>query len=93
MTDSEDVVQNYIKVNSKSNAIGFLLALFFGPLGLFYSNWIAALILCGLAISTAATIVVPIICWLSAMAITFYLVPKYNKKVEAEARLISHGRT
>ena len=81
-------VNNYVKANEKSEFAGFLLTFFFGPLGLFYCNWISALILTLVAIASATSIIGPIICWIIAMIINFPYVNKYNSKVRATAELM-----
>lgn len=82
-----EAVQRYIDTHSKSQGLGFILTLILGPLGLFYSSWVAALILCVIAIASAATIIGPIICWLLAILISFAAVSKHNEKVKAAAEL------
>ena len=82
-----DVVQEYIDAHSKSQVLGFILTLLLGPLGLFYSSWVAALILCVIAIASAASIIGPVICWILAILIGFAAVSKHNKKVKAAAAL------
>ena len=86
--ESEDAVQNYIDVNSRSQMMGVVLTVIFGPLGLFYSSWIAALILCVVVVATVSTILVPIVCWITSVLLSLFFVPRYNKKVEAQARLM-----
>jgi len=87
-----EAVDQYIKTHSKSNGVGFLLTVLFGPLGLFYSNWIAALILCVIAFTTAVSIIGPIACWLLSMSLTFLFVSQHNEKVKAAANL-SHANS
>ena len=82
-----DAVENYIKTHSKSQGLGFVLTLLLGSLGLFYSSWVAALILCVVAIVSAATIIGPIICWILAILIGFSAVSKHNEKIKAAAAL------
>ncbi|MEW8403479.1 MAG: hypothetical protein AB2689_21700 [Candidatus Thiodiazotropha taylori] len=82
-----DAVQQYIDTHSKSQGLGFVLTLLFGPLGLFYSSWVAALILCVIAIASAASIIGPVICWILAIIIGFAAVSKHNEKVKAAAAL------
>ena len=82
-----DPVKAYISAHSKSQLGGLFLTLFLGPLGLFYSSWIAGLILCVIAIATLASIVGPIICWLLAIGISFVTVSSHNKKVRVTANL------
>lgn len=82
-----DAVQKYVDTHSKSQGLGFVLTLILGPLGLFYSNWVAALILCVVAIVSAASIIGPIICWILAILISFATVSKHNEKVKSTAAL------
>lgn len=82
-----NAVQRYIETHSKSQGLGFALALILGPLGLFYSSWVAALILSVIAIASATSIIGPIICWILAILISFAAVSKHNEKVKAAAAL------
>lgn len=82
-----DAVQRYIETHSKSQILGFILTLLLGPLGLFYSSWVAALILSVIAISSAVSIIGPVLCWLLAILISFFAVSKHNDKVKAAAEL------
>ncbi|MGM0785635.1 MAG: hypothetical protein ACQEUM_16130 [Pseudomonadota bacterium] len=82
-----DAVERYVETHSKSQFLGFFLTLIFGPLGLFYSSWVAALILCVIAVLSAGSIIGPIICWLLAILISFFAVSKHNDKVKAAAAL------
>jgi hypothetical protein len=51
-----NAIENYINVNSKKKVTGALLDFFFGPLGLLYTNWIAAVLLTVMAFGLAITI-------------------------------------
>ncbi|SEF95632.1 hypothetical protein [Marinobacterium lutimaris] len=82
-----EAVQRYIDTHSKSQGLGFVLTFLFGRLGLFYSSWVAALILCVIAIASVASIIGPIICWVLAIFIGFAAVSKHNEKVKAAAAL------
>lgn len=82
-----DAVERYIETHSKSQFAGFLLTFFLGPLGLFYSSWVAAVILLIIAFSTFATLVIPILMWLLSIIISFIAVDKHNQKVKAAANL------
>ena len=82
-----DAVAAYISTHSKSQLAGFLLTLLLGPLGLFYSSWVAALILCVIAFSSAATVIGPVICWVLSILISFFAVSSHNDKVVAAANL------
>lgn len=82
-----NAVNKYIDTHSKSQGLGFVLTLLFGPLGLFYSSWVAALILCVIAIASAFTVIIPIICWIASIIIGFITVEKHNEKVKATAEL------
>ena len=86
-----DAVTAYISAHSKSQLSGFLLTLILGPLGLFYSSWVPALILCVIATSTVLTIVVPIICWVLAIIISFGAVSRHNEKVITTANLSNNN--
>ena len=83
----DDAVQHYIDAHSKDQRLGFVLALFFGPLGLFYGSWVAALILCVITFISAATVIGPVICWILAILINFPAVRMHNEKVKAVAAL------
>jgi hypothetical protein len=80
-------VNTYIDAHSKSQLTGFFLTLILGPLGLFYSSWVAALILCVIVVASAASIIGPVICWVLAILISFVTVSSHNEKVEATANL------
>lgn len=82
-----DAVSAYVSAHSKSQMAGFILTLLLGPLGLFYSSWVAALILCVIAIASAASIIGPVICWLLAILISFFSVSKHNEKIKTAANL------
>ncbi|EHN68011.1 hypothetical protein [Aliivibrio fischeri] len=78
-----------MNLNEKSRLVSFLLTLFFGPLGLFYSSIAAALVLCIIAFMSASTIIGPIICWILAMAIGDHCTYKHNKNILQIKDLIS----
>ena len=82
-----DAVKDYISTHSKSQVAGFLLTLILGPLGLFYSSWVPALILCVLAFVSVASIIGPVVCWVLAILISFATVSGHNEKVKATANL------
>jgi len=88
-----ELTDNYIKAHSKSQMASFFLTLLLGPLGLFYSSWVSALILCVIAIAGAATIVVPLICWVLAILIGGMGVTQHNEKVRASAALAGSAGT
>lgn len=85
-----DTVQKYIDNHSKSQEIGFLLTFFFGPLGLFYSSWLTALILCVIAVTCAITgvlniVTIVVLCWPLTIFIGLISVGKHNEKVKTTA--------
>ena len=88
MTNAE---KQYITTHSKNKGLGFVLALLLGPLGLFYSNWIPALILCAIAFASAASIIGPFICWILAIIISIPAINNHNQKVKAAAALGVRG--
>lgn len=82
-------INNYINMHSKSQMAGFFLTLLFGPLGLFYTSWVAGLILTITAIGLGATIIVPVIIWVLSMLLSFGFVSDYNDKIKAKAELMA----
>ncbi|MFK8066809.1 MAG: hypothetical protein AB8D52_01025 [Gammaproteobacteria bacterium] len=80
-----EAIDKYVETHSKSQGLGFILTLLLGPLGLFYSSWVAALILCVIAIASAASIIGPIICWILAMIIGFFAVSKHKNKMGSDS--------
>lgn len=85
-----DAIQKYIDAHSKSQEIGFILTFFFGPLGLLYGSWFAALILCVIAVACMASgalniVSIVLFCWPLAIFIGFVAVGKHNEKVKNTA--------
>ena len=81
------VANAYINAHSKSQAAGFLLTFFLGPLGLLYSSIVAGVILLVIAVAGFYTIIAPIACWVLSMILTFFFVSKHNEKVKTTAAL------
>jgi hypothetical protein len=87
-----NALENYIKVNQKKKVTGALLAFFFGPLGLLYANWIAAVLLTVMAFGLAITIPgSQILVWPIGFIYSFFAVDKFNNKLKAKADLIFEG--
>lgn len=82
-----DVVERYVKAHGKSQATGVILTIFLGPLGLFYSSWVAAVILIGIAFVSVASVVGPIACWIISIPVSIGTVSGHNNKVRAAADL------
>lgn len=80
-------IESYINSHSKSQIIGFLLTLILGPLGLFYSSWVSAVILCAIAITSATSITIYVVCWGLSILLSFIAVSNYNKRVRDTANL------
>ena len=84
-----DTVQKRNDTHLKSQEIVFVLTFFFGPLGLFYSSWLAAMILCVIAVVIVASggsiISSIILCWPLAILIGLVTVGKHNEKVKDAA--------
>ena len=81
MTDAD---QEQIDKQRKSQSIGFLLTIFFGPLGLFYSSWLLAVIICSIGIALAITgmaniITIVALSWPVTIIISLVSVAKYNE--------------
>lgn len=71
-----------MNLNPKSRTASFLLTLFFGPLGLFYSSAVGGFVLTLICIFSVSTIIVPIICWILAIAIGDHCTHRHNQSVE-----------
>lgn len=73
----------------KSQLVGFLLTLFFGPIGLFYSSVPAALgfliasVSLVFSLPEAGFIFAPIV-WLASILASFFTVSSFNSKVAME---------
>ncbi len=70
-----------MNLNEKSRGASFILTLLFGPLGLLYSSIAGGVILIVIAITTAATIIGPLICWFLAIIIGDHYTHKHNKSI------------
>lgn len=87
MTNS---TQEYIENHRKSQSIGFLLTLFFGPLGLFYSSWVVALIIsitASVLVITGALNIITVVavCWPLAIVISLVSIGNNNADIIANA--------
>ena len=82
-----------MNLNEKSRLVSFILTLIFGPLGLFYSSVAGALVLTFIAFIAAATIIVPVICWILAICIGDHCTYKHNKNIENIKELVSSKNT
>ncbi|EGQ7740933.1 hypothetical protein NAL94_23690 (plasmid) [Vibrio alginolyticus] len=71
-----------MNLNPKSRLVSFLLTLFFGPLGLFYSSVAGALVLVIVAVVTAGSIIGPVVCWILAIAIGDHCTHRHNQNIE-----------
>ncbi|OEE81722.1 hypothetical protein OAI_11060 [Vibrio cyclitrophicus FF160] len=78
-----------MNLTPKSRNTSFLLTLFFGPLGLFYSSLSGALALLVIAFFTAASVIGPVICWILAMFIGDHCTVKHNKNIDNIKDLVS----
>ncbi|MCV3265265.1 hypothetical protein OGZ01_32690 [Vibrio harveyi] len=79
-----------MNLNPKSRLTSFLLTLFFGPLGLFYSSLSGAIALVVIAIATSATVIIPVICWLLAIGIGDHCTVKHNNNIDNIKNLVSN---
>ena len=72
----------------KSQLVGLLLCILFGPLGNLYSNVVAAVFLCIVAIILfmLLSVFTILIIWPIAIILSMHHVDKYNEKVELEER-------
>ncbi|MGR5165213.1 hypothetical protein ACPV4X_25315 [Vibrio owensii] len=79
-----------MNLNPKSRLTSFLLTLFFGPLGLFYSSVAGALVLVIVAVATAGSVIGPVVCWVLAIAIGDHCTHKHNKNIDNIKELVSN---
>tara|TARA_Y100001956_G_scaffold57128_1_gene56144 strand:- start:129 stop:374 length:246 start_codon:yes stop_codon:yes gene_type:complete len=79
-----------MNLNPKSRLVSFLLTLFFGPLGLFYSSVAGAFVLVIVAVATAASVIGPVVCWVLAIAIGDHCTHKHNKNIDNIKELVSN---
>lgn len=79
-----------MNLNPKSRLVSFLLTLFLGPLGLFYSSVAGALVLVIIAVATAASVIGPVVCWVLAIAIGDHCTHKHNKNIDNIKELVSN---
>ncbi|ODC05246.1 hypothetical protein BFW38_06360 [Terasakiispira papahanaumokuakeensis] len=79
-------------LNQKSRTTSFVLTFLFGPLGLLYASWPAAIILGVIAFVTAVTLVGPAICWVLGMIIGDSATRKHNRGIEEFKALMSQGK-
>jgi hypothetical protein len=89
--DMTKTTQEYIDNYRKSQSIGFILTMLFGPLGLFYSSWLVALIICIIASVCIITgilniITVVAVCWPVAIIISLVSIGKHNESVNVSAQ-------
>lgn len=72
----------------KSQAAQFLLTVFLGPIGLFYSSIAAGLAFCFISVGLALTIgpLVLILVWPASIVAGFLTVSAHNEKVAIENR-------
>lgn len=82
-----DKIDAYVATHSKSQGTGLALTVFLGPIGLLYGNWIAGVILLVVAVMFAATVVVPVLCWLASMITSWVVISNHNERVRAAAEL------
>ena len=78
-----------MNLNPKSRLASFLLTLFFGPLGLFYSSAVGALVLMIVAFVTFTSVIGPIVCWLLAIGIGDHCTVKHNQNIDNIKDLVS----
>jgi ABC-type transport system involved in multi-copper enzyme maturation permease subunit len=82
----------YVAAHGKSKGVSLVLTILFGPLGLLYTRWLAALILLVLSISLFTTVIVPVLCWIISIIMGHSGVDQYNQRLQATADLMA-GRT
>lgn len=76
-------------LSKKSRGTSLVLTFLFGPLGLLYSSFFAAVIMAVVIWVTFALIVIPLFCWLFCMFLGDYYVQKHNTNVDKLTRLLA----
>lgn len=76
----------YVTAHSKSQIVGLLLTLVFGPVGLIYSNWAAAVLLTVLAVPLFPLGLLLI--WPISMVVGLFTVRFHNARVMGTANLL-----
>ncbi len=86
-TQKDQDRQTYTDLMEKSRATSFWLTLFFGPIGVLYSNVVAGVIMIMIALAFSYTIVVPLIVWLLSMLLGDSFTTGYNEQLTAKLKL------
>lgn len=68
-----------MNIRHKSRLASLALTILFGPLGLFYSAPLAAVILLVMALLTLGTLIGPVICWVLAIAWGDHATHRHNQ--------------
>ena len=90
MDTQDQAIQRYIEDRKKNLVTAWVLALFFGPLGLMWVNLFYGIILTVVAVIGYSTIFVPVICWILAMFDAPFAASKHNQRVASEAALMAN---
>lgn len=86
--EKEKAIKEYYDEHKKSYTAGFMASLIFGPIGLFYSNWIAGLLLTSLGIFLAISFPLSlVIIWFISIVVGLDAVTSHNKKLMSKIKL------
>ena len=72
-----------MNLRPKSRATSAILTVLFGPLGLFYSSAAGAAVLILVALTSAGTVIGPLLCWAAAIFWGDHTVRRHNESVAA----------
>lgn len=92
------IIDDYYSARKKNQILGLVLTFFLGPIGLFYSNWIAALVLLVVyyfvfgSILIGAALTIYFLPWPIFMLISWILISNHNAKALTEAKLLYTSR-
>lgn len=80
-------------LTKKSRTTSLILTILAGPLGLLYSSPIAGLVLIVIAVALSWTIVVPVACWILAIAWGDHVTYKRNKGIDQMLNAIREAKS
>ena len=89
--DQVNLTGRKMDLSKKSKTVAFVLTLLLGPLGLLYSSITAGVIMIILTVVTAATVLIPILCWIFSILLGIYYADKHNDNVDRLVRLLSNN--
>lgn len=81
-----------MNLNKKSRPVSLILTILFGPIGLLYSSVVGGILLTIAALAFYWTIIIPVACWIFAIAWGDHAAHRHNRSVDRFERLMMRGR-